>query len=337
MEPLGLEHLAGPLEIRQALGELGADAVDRSHPPRPRRHEVRLRIDGHALVPPDLTAGQRIERDQLVDLVPEQADPQPELFVGGEDLDDVAADPEGAPRELVIVALVLNLHELAEDLVALDPLTALERQDERVVRLRRSEAVDARYARDDDDVVALEEGSGRRQPEPVDLVVDDRLLLDVRVARWDVGLRLVVVVVADEELHGVARKEAAELLIELRGQRLVVDHHEGGTVHAREHLRHREGLARAGHPEEHLRAIAPFEPLGELGDRGGLIPSKPELALEPERLRLADGSSHRFTSPASSSRRRRRRRQDGRPGGLSAPARSTPAAPGPSALSARLA
>jgi hypothetical protein len=43
-----------------------------------------------------------------------------------------------------------------------------------VIRFRRSEAVDARSARDDDDVAALEERPRRRQPHAVDLVVDRR-------------------------------------------------------------------------------------------------------------------------------------------------------------------
>ena len=59
------------------------------------------------------------------------------------DLDDVAADAERAAGELVIVPLVLNLHQLPENLIAIDPLAALERQHHAVVGLRRTEAIDA--------------------------------------------------------------------------------------------------------------------------------------------------------------------------------------------------
>jgi len=56
---------------------------------------------------------------------------------------------------------------------------------------------------------------------PVDLVVDERVLLDVGVRLRDVRLRLVVVVVRDEVLDRVLREEGAELAEELRGECLV--------------------------------------------------------------------------------------------------------------------
>ena len=61
----------------------------------------------------------------------------------------------------------------------------------------------------------------------------------------NVGLGLVVVVVADEVLDGVLGEEAAELLIELGGERLVVGHHQRRAVHPGDALRHGERLARS--------------------------------------------------------------------------------------------
>ena len=54
----------------------------------------------------------------------------------------------------------------------------------------------------------------------------ERVFFDVDVALRDVGFGLVVVVIADEIVDGVAREEAAELLVELGGQRLVVGQHQ---------------------------------------------------------------------------------------------------------------
>ena len=65
---------------------------------------------------------------------------------------------------------------------------------------------------------------------PVDLFVDGGVFLDVHVGLGDVGLRLVVIVVADEVLHRVVREELLELAVELGRQGLVVGQTRVGTL-----------------------------------------------------------------------------------------------------------
>src|SRR5262249_60189562 len=90
------------------------------------------------------------------------------------------------------------------------------------------QAVDAGDRGDDQHVVAGAEGVGGRVAHPLDLVVDERVLLDVRVRGRDVGRGLVVVVVADEVLDRVPGEELLELSVELGGQGLVVGDDQGG-------------------------------------------------------------------------------------------------------------
>ncbi len=126
-------------------------------------------------------------------------------------------------------------------------------------------------------MLPLEHRPGRGQPHPIDLLVDGRFFLDVGIGGRDVGLGLVVVVIADEVLDGVLREEPAELLVELRGQRLVVDHHEGGPVDRLDDLGHREGLAGSRHAQQHLAEIPPVEPLDQLGYGARLVPFQLEV------------------------------------------------------------
>jgi hypothetical protein len=135
VQALRLEQLPFALELRAALDELRLDRLDGFLQARARRDEVRLRIDGNPVVPLRRLAGERVERRELVDLVAEEADPQRVLLVGGIDLDDVAADAKRAAPELVIVALVLNLDQLAENLVPVHALTGFERQQHPVIRV----------------------------------------------------------------------------------------------------------------------------------------------------------------------------------------------------------
>src|SRR6185295_8964995 len=101
--------------------------------------------------------------DQAVDFVAEEFNPESLLFVRRIDFDDVAANPERAAAEVHIVPLVLDFDQFAENLLAVDPLPAFERQQHAVIGFGRAETVDARHAGDDDDVAALEQRPGRRQ------------------------------------------------------------------------------------------------------------------------------------------------------------------------------
>ncbi len=112
---------------------------------------------------------------------------------------------------------------------------------------------------------------GRRVAQPVDLVVDRGVLLDVEVLSRHVGLGLVVVVVGDEVLDHVVGEELAELVAELGRQGLVVGHDQSGTLQLGDHAGHGEGLAGSGRPEQRLDALAGAQPFAEFGDRLGLV------------------------------------------------------------------
>src|SRR3954465_7580415 len=100
-------------------------------------------------------------------------------------------------------------------------------------------------------------------PEPVDLLVDRAVLLDVEILARDVRLGLVVVVVRDEVLDRVLREELAELVAELGGERLVVGDHERRALDLLDREGHRGGLAAAGDAEERLEAVAAREAASE--------------------------------------------------------------------------
>ena len=192
--------------------------------------EVRRRVDGDVPRLLEDLAAHRVEADDLLDLVAPELDADGGVLGGRPDLDRVAAHAELAARRLEVVARVLDVDQLAQHLVAVDRLADLQEHHLLEVVLGRTEAVDAAHAGDDDDVAAQEERGRRRVAQPVDLVVDGRVLLDVEVLRRHVGLGLVVVVVADEVLDRVVGQELAELVAELRRQRLVVGDDQRGLL-----------------------------------------------------------------------------------------------------------
>ena len=117
------------------------------------------------------------------------------LLVRGEHLDGVAPNAELVAGEAEVVALVLQFDEAAQDRPLVALLAHLEHEQLLGVLLGRAEAVDRRHGGDDDDVAAAEQRARRRVAQPVDLVVDRAVLLDVGIGRRQVRLGLVIVVV----------------------------------------------------------------------------------------------------------------------------------------------
>ncbi|SIK18859.1 Uncharacterised protein [Mycobacteroides abscessus subsp. abscessus] len=226
-------------------------------------------MDG-VLVADDLP-GERVEGLQRFDLVAEELDAQGELLVLRDDLDGVAPDPERAAGEGHVVARVLHRDEPLEEFVPVALLPLVEGDHAVDVLLGGAETVDARDGRDDDDVAAGEQRVRRRVPQPLDLVVDRRVLLDEGVGLRDVRFRLVVVVVGDEVLDRVVGQELAELVGQLGGEGLVRRHDERGPLHLFDEPRRRRRLAGAGGAEEDDVALTGVEALGDLTDRGGLV------------------------------------------------------------------
>jgi hypothetical protein len=282
-QALGLQQLVSLLELGEALGQLGLDRVDRALQRLGRGHVVGGREDrglGHGLA--DL-AGERVDPHDAVHLVAEELDPQGPLVVGREHLEGVAAHPEGPAHQVEVVARVLQVDELADHRLLAELLALAEPHDVVGVLVRRAQAVDAGHRGDHHHVATRQQRHRGAVAQPVDLVVDRRVLLDVGVGRGDVGLGLVVVVVADEVLDRVVGQEVAELVGQLRGQRLVRCHHQAGPLDALQHLGGGEGLARAGGAQQRDRPLPRLEGLGDLIDGLRLVAGGLEVADHPER------------------------------------------------------
>jgi len=115
--------------------------------------------------------------------------------------------------------------------------------------LRVAKGIDARDGGNDDDILTREKSGRGRQAQPLNLLVDVGILLDVQIVPGNVRLRLVVVVIGNKVLDDIMGKELAELGIELGSKRLVVREDERRLLHLFDHLRHDVCLARAGRAE----------------------------------------------------------------------------------------
>ncbi len=272
LQPLRLDQLVFLVEEVEPLAQLGLDRLDRAQHGVARRHVVARRIDREARNLLPHLAGQRIEILQRLDLVVEQFDAHRHLGVfRREDIDGVAAHAEGAALEVGVVAGVLHRDQPRDHVALADAVAGPQSQNHLMVFVRVADTIDRRHRRHDNRVAPLQQALGRRQPHLLDMLVDRRVLFDEQIALRNVGFRLVIVVIADEILDRIARKEFAEFRVKLGGQRLVRGKDDGRPAHSGDHIGHREGLARASDAEQRLIGQAILDALDQLADGFRLI------------------------------------------------------------------
>ena len=222
LDALGLQQPALGPHVGQVPIELGLDVLDGKLELLVGRDEVLGGVYLHVVALAQQLAGEGVQLDDALDLVAPELDAHGHLvLVRGHDLQGVAAHAEVAPGHVVVVALVLHVDQLADQAAAAALLAPAHVGDEALVLLWRAQAEDAGDRRHDQHVAPGQQGPRGRVAQLVELLVDVGLLLDVGVGARHVRLGLVVVVVADEVLDGVAGEKFLELRRKLCGQVLL--------------------------------------------------------------------------------------------------------------------
>ena len=108
-------------------------------------------------------------------------------------------------------------------------------------------------------------------PHFIDQFIDRRIFLDVCVGGGDVGLGLVVIVIADKIFDRIIRKELAELVVELSGEGLVGRQNQAGAIDPGDDIGHGEGLAGPGDTQQHLALLTFTDALGNGVNSLGLV------------------------------------------------------------------
>ena len=209
-------------------------------------------------------AEERIDLRERVHFIAEQLDTICVVIIRGKNFDYIATNTKGPALKVTIVAFIENLHQFAENVLALDLLPFFQEEQHAVISLRRSQAVDAAYRSDNNAVAPLKERPRGGEPELVQLVIDGGFFFYINVAGRDVGLGLIVVIIRNEILNCIVRKELLKFMIELRSQSFVVRQDQRRAIELLNHLSHSVGLARTSYSEQHLVLLAGINAMGEL-------------------------------------------------------------------------
>ncbi|OPZ59386.1 MAG: hypothetical protein BWY88_00763 [Synergistetes bacterium ADurb.Bin520] len=193
-------------------------------------------------------------------LVVEERHPKRRVAVGRIDLQHVAPDPKDPRGEGHIVPLVVVLHEALQEGPALPPIPHSKGKHRVFVAFPLSQAVDTRYARHHHHVPALQQSLGGGQAEFFDAIVHGGVLFDVKILGWNIGLRLIVVVVAHEVVHRIVGEKPPELAVKLGRQGLIVGEHQHGAMEASRQGGDGKGLTAPRHPEQRLETVPQLHP-----------------------------------------------------------------------------
>ena len=197
-------------------------------------HEKVRGVERQAVERLDALARHGVDGLDGLDLVVEEHHPETlvaELAEGRHDIHRVAVDAERRRLQLPLGAGIERFDQFVEEMLVAHDLPDPD-VDGRGVEIRGvARAVEARDARHDDDVAASrQQGGDRGETHLLDFGVDLEIFLDIGVRRRQVGLRLVVIVVGDEILHGILGEEILKLPVQLRREGLVVAQHQRRTL-----------------------------------------------------------------------------------------------------------
>ena len=278
LDALGLDAIAQLLEVVDLSHQVVLYPTDGALGLLLARHKEVGRINLVLVETLQRAQGERVALLDGVDLVVPPTNAQHVVAVGHGHQHRIALDGEIASLQVDVVAHIERVDQLAEKLIAVELLAAPDGHHVLLHRHGCAHTIDARHRRHDDDVLsARQQVADGGQTELVDLFVDGEVFLNIGVGGGQISLGLIVVVIRHVIVDGVIGEEAAHLLIELGGERLVMAQYQRGLVDVGNDIGHRERLTRTGHTKQHLGRVALAYAVGELPDGLGLVARGLEL------------------------------------------------------------
>ena len=163
-----------------------------------------------------------VKLNDAVNFVPEKLHPNGKFIVVGKvNIHRVPFYAEFVADKVHIVALVLQFDQLCAQFVALHLHTGAQADDHTAVVDGVAQRVNTGHTCHNNDVAPFRKCRRGRMAQTVDLIVDGAVFFYIGIGGRNVGLRLVVVVVAYKILHRIFGEKAAHLGADLAGQRFV--------------------------------------------------------------------------------------------------------------------
>ena len=155
-----------------------------------------------------------------------------------------------------IVAVILNVNQFPQHFISVLLHAGTQRNNHILIILRTSDPINTGDTRYNDDILALTQRRRRRQTQLINLIVDRRILGNIRVTGRHIGLRLVIIIVGHKILDSVFREELLEFSVKLCRQCFIVCQYQRRLVQSLNDIRHGECLTGTGDTKQRLALIA---------------------------------------------------------------------------------
>ena len=283
LQTLRFDHAALVVELLETFGKLDLDTLHGADNLVTRRHIVTRRIHHKAGDFLLHATGERVKKQNGIDLVVKKLNTHCALgMFGREHINRIAAHTERAANKLRIGPLVLHAHELRDQILLGAAVTFAHNAAHLRVALGFADTVNCRHGGDNNGVATFKNRLRGGKAHLFDVFVDSRILLNKEIAGRHIRLRLIKIVVGDKVFDRILREKLAHFGIGLSRERLVRCHDQRRHSLPGNHIGHRIGFTRSGHPQQGLRHQPLFEPFTELFNRRGLIACRRKRLMKPE-------------------------------------------------------
>ncbi len=274
LEALGFQQAIVFSKVFKALFQFGFDIIERFFHAMLFGDIMFGRVDIDMIGFLQNLPGKWVESRDIFNLVTKKADPDRFAFaVSGQDFERITTHPEDTGLDFQVVALVLDIDQLPQEGIPTVDLSFWNLQHRGAIGFRVAQTINGGDRCHDNNILA---GHQRRcccQAQTVNLFVNIGFFLDIQIASWDVGFRLIIIVIRDEILHCIFREEFGILGVKLGCQCFVVGHHQGGQLQLLDHVGNCESLACASGTEQNLVMVAFVDTFHELTDGFRLVAS----------------------------------------------------------------
>ena len=209
LQALRLEQLVLGLELGHALLALLLDGLESRRHLGLLGHVVRSGPHRDGVVLTQQLTCDLIDLGNELYLVAKELKAQGVLRIRRIDINHIATHAKRTARKVIVIAIVLNINQRVDKIIALERHLLIHVGSQARIVLRAADTVNARDARNHNHIAARKKRCRRLMTQHLDLFVNGRVLLDIRVALRNIRFRLIVVVVRDEVDHGIIGEKLA--------------------------------------------------------------------------------------------------------------------------------